>query len=71
VTTQNVWRITQSDGANDYRSLKILDVGARVTSTTLTTASGSLTVRIQISGGSAVSVTFNDDGSHALVTSAP
>jgi hypothetical protein len=71
VTTQNVWRISQSDGASDYRSLKVLDVGARVSSTTLTTAGGALTVKIQMSGGGAVSVTFNDDGSHALVTAAP
>ena len=68
VTTQNVWRLTQPDSASDYRSLKVLDVGGRVSSATLTSGPGSLTVKIQLKAAGSASVTFSDDGSHALVT---
>jgi hypothetical protein len=71
VTTEDVWRITQTDPATDYRSLKVLDVGDRVSSATLTTAGGSFTTRIQMNGGAAVFVTFMDDGSHVQVKPAP
>ena len=64
--TLGVWRLSQDDTANDYRSLKVLDVGGRVSAATLTTGSGWYQAPLTINGA-ARTVRFYDDGSHALV----
>jgi hypothetical protein len=66
LTQSNVWRLAQTDASNDYRSLKVLDVGGRVTAATLTTGTGFYQANLTISGVTRT-VRFNDDGSHAVV----
>ncbi len=60
-------RLFENDSSTDYRSVKVLDAGGRVTSATLSTASGSLMANVTIGGGT-TSATFYDDGRHALVS---
>lgn len=64
--TLGVWRLSQPDAASDYRSLKVLDVGGRVSAATLTTGSGWYQANMTINGV-ARTVRFYDDGTHALV----
>lgn len=60
-------RITQVDAANDFRSLKVLDVGGRVSAATLSSGAGYLQADMTINGVSR-SVRMFDDGSHATVS---
>ena len=66
--TLNVWRLSQDDSANDYRSLKVMDVGGRVSAATLTTGSGWYQASLTVDS-KALAVRFYDDGRHAMVTS--
>jgi hypothetical protein len=66
ITQNDVWRLSQDDASNDYRSLKVLDVGGRVSSATLTTGAGFFQANLQV-GGVAMAVRFFDDGTQALV----
>lgn len=64
--TWNVWRLSQDDAASDYRSIKVLDVGNRVSAATSSSGSGWYQVNLTINGV-ARTVRFYDDGTHALV----
>ena len=66
VTDTDVWRLSQDDPSNDYRSLKILDVGARVASATLTTSAGFYEAVLSINGVTR-RIRFFDNGDPALV----
>ena len=66
LTQRDVWRLTQADSASDYRSVKVLDVGGRVSAATLATGSGYQEAQITI-GGATRRVRFFDDGTHATV----
>jgi hypothetical protein len=66
VTQNDVWRLTQDDPANDYRSLKVLDVGGRVSAAALASGAGYLEAQVTVNGA-ARTVRFYDDGTHALV----
>lgn len=50
VTENDVWRLSQDDASPDYRSLKVLDVGGRVTAATLVTGAGFYQADIVING---------------------
>jgi hypothetical protein len=65
-TQRNVWRLSQADASSDYRSVKVLDVGGRVSAATLVTGSGYQEAQITING-STRAVRFFDDGTHASV----
>lgn len=62
----NVWRLSQDDPGSDYRSLKVLDVGARVEAAVLGAGSGWHEARITIDGVTR-SVRFHDDGGPAVL----
>jgi len=66
ITQRDVWRLSQPDAASDYRSLKVLDVGGRVSAATLVTGSGYYEAQITING-STRNVRFFDDGTQATV----
>lgn len=66
VANRDVWRISQEDGSSDYRSLKVIDVGARVSAATSITGAGYIEARVTIAGANRV-VRFFDDGTHATV----
>jgi len=66
VTTRQCYRLRQDDGTDDYRSLKVLDVGGRVVSASMSAGPGYVQAELLI-GGATRSVRFFDDGSHALV----
>lgn len=59
----DVWRLSQTSTASDYRSLKILDVDGRVASAALTTGVGWYQADLVIDGLSR-SLRFYDDGTH-------
>jgi hypothetical protein len=63
----STYRITQTDAGNDIRSLKVLDVGNRVSAASLSSGAGYLQADMTINGSS-VAVRFFDDGSHATVS---
>ena len=63
----STYRITQTDAANDIRSLKVMDVGGRVSAATLSSGAGYLQADMTINGV-ARSVRFYDDTTHALVS---
>lgn len=65
-STLGVWRLSQDDAANDYRSIKVLDVGGRVSAATLSTGSGWYQANLTING-TARTVRFYDDGTHVVV----
>ena len=62
-----VSRLEQVGTSNDWRSLKVLDVGGRVSAATLSSGAGYLQADMPINSV-ARSVRFFDDGSHATVT---
>lgn len=66
VTVSNVWRLSQTASATDYTSVKVLDVGGRAVSATLTSGAGYVQANVNI-GGINRTVRFYADGSHALV----
>jgi Divergent InlB B-repeat domain len=66
VTQRDVWRLSQNDASNDYRSLKVLDVGSRVSSASLVSGSGSYQAQLVI-GGVTRTITFYDSGAQATV----
>lgn len=65
--TANMNRISQTDTANDYRSLKVLDVNNRCTAATLSSGAGYLQADMTINGVSR-SVRFFDDTTHVTVS---
>lgn len=66
-TSENMTVVTQTDTANDFRSLKVFDVGGRCSAASLSSAAGYLQADMTINGVSR-SVRFFDDGSHATVS---
>lgn len=63
---QNVWRVRQNSSVGDYQSLKVLDVGGRVTAASATPGTGSITASLTVNGA-VRTVTFYANGNHALV----
>jgi hypothetical protein len=66
VTQRDVWRLSQNDASNDYRSLKVLDVGSRISSASLVSGIGSYQAQLVI-GGVTRTITFYDSGAQATV----
>ena len=66
LTQRDVWRLSQADASSDYRSLKVLDVGGRVSAASVAAGSGYLEATLTIAGTVRI-VRFFDDGSHASV----
>uniref|UniRef100_UPI00374DCBBA hypothetical protein n=1 Tax=Rhodoferax sp. TaxID=50421 RepID=UPI00374DCBBA len=66
LTQSDVWRLTQTDASDDYRSLKVLDVGNRVSAATLVSGAGYLEAQITVNG-TARTIRFFDNGTHASV----
>ena len=66
LTQKDVWRLTQTDASDDYRSLKVLDVGNRVSAATLASGAGYLEAQITVNG-TARTIRFFDNGTHATV----
>jgi hypothetical protein len=66
LTQKDVWRLSQDDASNDYRSLKTLDVGGRISSASLVAASGSYQAVLVINGATR-RITFFDSGAQATV----
>ncbi|MBN8525122.1 MAG: fibronectin type III domain-containing protein [Planctomycetes bacterium] len=66
-TVADVWRLSQTSTASDFRSLKIIDVDGRVASAVLTSGSGWYQADVVIDG-MARALRFYDDGTHALIT---
>lgn len=67
LTQRDVWRLSQADAAEDYTSLKVLDIDGRVTRSELATGAGSYEVQLGIGSTSDRVVRFFADGSHAEV----
>ena len=59
VTSQDVWRLAQDDASSNYRSIKVLDVGGRVSSASATTVGTSHQVDLVVNGASR-RITFFD-----------
>jgi len=66
LTQSDVWRLTQTDASDDYRSVKVLDVGNRVSAATLASGAGYLEAQITVNG-TARTIRFFDNGTHATV----
>ncbi len=64
IANRDVWRLSQPDSSNDYRSVKVLDVGGRVATASSSTGAGYVEVSLTIAGNVRV-VRFFDDGRHA------
>lgn len=67
-STLGVWRLYQDDAASDYRSLKLLDLGGRVSAATQSRGPGWYQASLTVDN-KALAVRFYDDGRHAMVTS--
>jgi hypothetical protein len=64
--TRNIYRLLQTDAATDFRSLKVMDVGNRVSTATLVSGTGYLQANLTINGIDRT-VRFYDDTTHAEV----
>ena len=67
VTDTNVWRLSQDDSSSDYRSLKVLDVGGRVTSAILNQVAGTSYEAELIIGSVTRRIRFFDNATQATV----
>lgn len=66
VTDSDVWRLSQDDSSNDYRSLKVLDVGGRISAASVVAAAGSYQAVLTINGVTR-RITFFDNGTQTTV----
>ncbi len=61
-----IWRLTQTNASNDYNSVKVLDVGGRVSGASATANTGGYQVKLTINGLARVIQVYTN-GNHALI----